>query len=134
MEASRQAAIFKGETVYNGKVCAKDEEHGDERYTSNGGCVACAAERSAKQAKEKPKAKKAIMSEPEVHALLLRGGPDTKAMAQAAGLKWYNHPQGLRGACHAIVGIDGFCPLCGQETPEPVDVKEELDLAAQLLS
>lgn len=139
MEDNRKKAIADGLKTYVGRVCSSNEEHGDERYASNGGCVVCAAERVAVSRAAKPK--KALMNETEVQALLLRGGPNTREVAEAAGLKWYNHPEGFKtewtppgiGVCHAIIGLDGFCPLCGKPTPEPVDVKETVDLDASRL-
>lgn len=123
VETSRKEALAKGEKTYIGKVCSKDEDHGDERYSSSGSCVACTSERVIAARKDKPK--KAVMSEGEVQALLLRGGPNSRDMAEMAGLGWFNGAGGC--AMHGIVGVNGHCPLCGVITPGP-DVKPELDL------
>jgi hypothetical protein len=128
MESDRKLALAKGDKTFIGKPCRKDPEgHGDERYVSSGSCVVCSAERVYAGRANKPK--KAMMGEAEVQALLLRGGPNSREQAEAAGLGWYNDPKGLEGSCHAIIGLNGTCPLCGT-----VQVKEELDLAAKLLS
>lgn len=123
---TRKAAIMADlPRYYTGKPCGRG--HMSERFTANGVCIQCSEENNAKREGSKPK--KGMMTDMEVQALLLRGGPMSRAQAEAAGLKWYNHPLDFRGACHGIIGLNGLCPLCGGETPEPVTIsKEVLDL------
>lgn len=117
MQDQRLAAKERGDVTFAGSDCKWN--HGGERYVSSGACVQCVKDRSTEGRESK---KKQTMSEHEVQALLLRGGPNSREMAEVAGLNWYNHPRDFRGACHAIIGLDGMCPLCGGATPEPVQL------------
>ena len=121
MEKQRSAAKAAGLTTYEGAPCRWD--HGGERYVSSGACVQCVKDTSTngRQAKRKK-----TMSEASIGALLKRGGPDTREMAEAAGLPWYNHPRGFSGGCHGIIGLDGYCTLCGGETPEELTAEDML--------
>ena len=121
MANERAKAKEQGHTTFEGASCRWD--HGGERYVANGACVQCVKDASTNGREAK---RKKTMSEPAITALLKRGGPDTREVAEAAGLPWYNHPRGFTGGCHGIIGLDGYCPLCGNETSEELTVEDML--------
>lgn len=126
METDRKTALAKGDRTFIGKVCTKDPEHGDERYASSGSCVACASERVYASRGKKRK----TMGEMEVQALLLRGGPNSREMAEAAGLDWYKGDIGCPNG-HYIVRLDGrTCAQspCDWAKPDVDDNKLVVDL------
>lgn len=136
MSDQRAKAKAAGLTTYEGAPCRWD--HGGERYVTNGACVQCVKDTSTNGREAK---RKKTMSEPAIAALLKRGGPRSRTIAEAAGLDWYNNPNGFSGvpkgmgpdarcsetlSIHGIIGLDGYCPLCGGETPDVMTVEDML--------